>query len=98
MESRDKLKLVVIAALMVAGVAVVIYLAYGLTIIWQGMAAGVTVGFLLVLLFIATILVIYFWIRIFLLRRELQKCQTQVDDLEHRLKSKETVKKSGKEF
>ncbi len=82
-----------IAALVVAGVAAVIYLAYGLTIIWQGMAAGVTVGFLLVLLLAVVILAIYFWIRIFFTKRELKKCQARVEELEHRLQSESQVKK-----
>jgi membrane protein implicated in regulation of membrane protease activity len=93
MENIDKLKLVVIAALILAGVAAFLYLAYGLTIIWQGMAAGVTVGFLLILLFIVTILAIYLWIRIFLLRRELKKCQAKVEELEHKLKSETAGKR-----
>ncbi len=97
MESKEKIKLVVLAALMVAGVAAVIYLAYGLTIIWQGMAAGVTVGFLLVLLFAVTILALYLWTRIFLTRRMLKKCQARVKELEHRLDSVNTVKKPEEE-
>ncbi|MDD1763942.1 MAG: hypothetical protein LUQ70_04435 [Methanobacteriaceae archaeon] len=96
MENIDKLKLVVIAALILVGVAALLYLVYGLTLIWQGMAAGVTIGFLLILLFIVTILAIYLWIRIFLLRRELKKCQAKMEELEHKLKS-ETASKMPEE-
>lgn len=97
MDTNAKLKLVIIAVLILAGLAALLYLVYGLTIIWQGMAAGVTIGFLLILLFIVTILAIYLWIRIFLLRRELKKCQAKVEELEHKLKSKTPGKRSEEE-
>ena len=97
MDTNNKLKLVAIAALLVAGVAAFMYLVYGLTIIWQGMAAGVTVGLLLILLFIVALLAIYLWIRIFLTRRALVRCQDRLEELERRLESDKTVKKPGKE-
>jgi membrane protein implicated in regulation of membrane protease activity len=89
MEPQAKLKLVVIAFLILAGLAALLYLVYGLTLIWQGMAAGVTIGFLLVLLLLVTLLVIYFWIRISLLKRELSRCQVRVEELENRLQSED---------
>ena len=83
-----------IAALVVAGVAAVIYLAYGLTIIWQdgrrgncGVPTGTPIGsghtgHLLL-------------IRIFFTKRELKKCQARVEELEHRLQSESQVKTGG---
>jgi Zn-dependent protease with chaperone function len=97
MEPRAKLKLVVIAVLILAGLAALLYLVYGLTLIWQGMAAGVTIGFLLVLLFLVTILAIYLWIRIFLLKKKLEKCQDRLEELESRLKSENAGKKAEEE-
>jgi Zn-dependent protease with chaperone function len=97
MEPRAKLKLVVIAVLILAGLAALLYLVYGLTLIWQGMAAGVTIGFLLVLLFLVTILAIYLWIRIFLLKKKLEKCQDRLEELERRLKSENAGKKAEEE-
>lgn len=93
MEPRAKLKLVAIAVLILAGLATLLYLVYGLTLIWQGMAAGVTIGFLLVLLFLVTLLAIYLWIRTLLLKRELSKCQARVEELEYRLQSVDPGKK-----
>ncbi|MEN6328934.1 MAG: hypothetical protein ABFC91_01400 [Methanobacteriaceae archaeon] len=92
-----KLKLVGIAVLILAGLAALLYLVYGLTLIWQGMAAGVTIGFLLIVLFLVTLLAIYLWIRTLLLKRELSKCQDRVEELERRLKSRDADKKPGQE-
>jgi uncharacterized membrane protein len=92
MEPNTKLKLVGIAVLILAGLAALLYLVYGLTLIWQGMAAGVTIGFLLIVLFLVALLAIYLWIRMSLLKRELSKCQEKVEELEYRLKSRDADK------
>jgi membrane protein implicated in regulation of membrane protease activity len=72
------LKIVVILALILGVICAVFYLIYGFTLLWQAMAAGIVTGFLLILLFILLGLTIYLWLKLVLLRRELEKCQKEL--------------------
>ena len=72
------LKIVVILALILGVIGAVFYLIYGFTLLWQAMAAGIVTGFLLILLFILLGLTIYLWLKLVLLRRELEKCQKEL--------------------
>jgi uncharacterized membrane protein len=81
-----KLKLGVIAAVIIAFVAATFYLVYGFTIIWQGMAAGIIIGILLILVFILLALVLYLWFKMLWLKRDLKKLKKalkkhEVEDL-----------------
>lgn len=72
------LKIVLILALILGVIGAVFYLIYGFTLLWQAMAAGIVTGFLLILLFILLGLTIYLWLKLVLLRRELEKCQKEL--------------------
>ena len=72
------LKIVVILALILGVIGAVFYLIYGFTLLWQALAAGIVTGFLLILLFILLGLTIYLWLKLVLLRRELEKCQKEL--------------------
>ncbi|NYB51642.1 MAG: hypothetical protein HVN35_03620 [Methanobacteriaceae archaeon] len=72
------LKIVVILAVIMGAIGAVFYLVYGFTILWQAMAAGIITGFLVLLVFILLVLAIYFYLKLFLIRRELKKCREEL--------------------
>lgn len=75
------LKLVVILALIMGVIGAVFYLFYGFTVLWQAMAAGIITGFLLILVFIFLGLVIYLWLKLMLIKRELGKCREKLREM-----------------
>ncbi|MDP3067000.1 MAG: hypothetical protein Q8N08_09715 [Methanobacteriaceae archaeon] len=75
------LKIMAVLALIFGVIGAVMYLAYGFTLVWQGMAAGITIGFLLVLLIILLGLSIYIWIKMLLVKRELKRCQEELAEI-----------------
>lgn len=87
------LKIVAVLALIFGVIGAAMYLAYGFTLVWQGMAAGITIGFLLVLLIIILGLAIYLWIKMVLVKRELKKCQEELAEIYQTKKSAEADKK-----
>jgi len=87
-------KIIVVLALVFGVIGAVMYLAYGFTLVWQGMAAGITIGFLLVLLVLLLGLAIYLWIKMMMVKRELKKCQEELAEIYRRKKSAESTKKS----
>jgi hypothetical protein len=80
-------KLVVIVALIIGVIGAIFYLVYGFTIIWQGMAAGVIIGFLSILVILLIGLSIYLWVKILLMKRELKKCRTQLENAYKKIRS-----------
>ena len=81
MDSNDlikNLKIIVVIALIIAVIGAVLYLLYGLALVWQAIAAGIISGllFLLVIVFVATS--VYLWTRTYLLKRELTRYQTEL--------------------
>lgn len=75
------LKIVIIIAVILGAIGAVFYLVYGLTLLWQAMAAGIITGFLLILVLILLALAIYLYLKMLLLRRELGKCRKQLDKM-----------------
>ena len=81
MDNHDlikNLKIIVVIALIIAVIGAVLYLLYGLALVWQAIAAGIISGllFLLVIVFVATS--VYLWTRTYLLKRELIRYQTEL--------------------
>lgn len=85
-ELVKNLKIVLIVALVIGIVAAVLYLIYGLALIWQAMAAGILTGFLVLMLILFIALAIYLWIKNFLNKRELKKVETELNNCKSQLK------------
>ncbi|MCE7698813.1 MAG: hypothetical protein K8E24_008290 [Methanobacterium paludis] len=66
------LKIVAIMALIIGVLGAVLYLIYGLTVIWQTMAAGIITGFLSLIVILFIVLSIYLWIKNLLLKKDLK--------------------------
>ncbi len=75
------LKVVIILALIIGVTGAVFYLIYGLTFLWQAMAAGIITGFLLILVFIFLALAVYLWLKLVLMKRELGKCRMELMEM-----------------
>ena len=81
MESSElfrNLKIVVIVALIIGVVAAVLYLIYGLALVWQAIAAGIITGFLSILVILFIVVSIYLWTKNRLLKRDLKKYKTEL--------------------
>ena len=85
-ELVKNLKIVLIVALVIGIVAAVLYLIYGLALIWQAMAAGILTGFLVLMLILFIALSIYLWIKNFLTKRELKRVETELMNCKTQLK------------
>lgn len=85
-ELVKNLKIVLIVALVIGIVAAVLYLIYGLALIWQAMAAGILTGFLVLMLILFIALSIYLWIKNFLTKRELKRVETELMSCKAQLK------------
>lgn len=86
-EIFNNIKLVVIIALIIGVVGVVIYLIYGFALLWQAMAATVTIIFLSIAVILFLALSIYLWIKNWMLQRELDKQQDDLERVSHNLKN-----------
>ena len=71
-ELFGRLKLIIIIALIVGIVGAVSFLVYGFTFLWQAMAATIMSILLAIMAVFFIFLSIYFWIRNFILKRELK--------------------------
>ncbi len=72
------LKIIVIIVAIIAVVAGLLYLIYGLALVWQAIAAGIITGLLFILLIIFVIVSIFLWVKNLLLNRELKKTQIEL--------------------
>jgi uncharacterized membrane protein len=72
------LKIIAIIALTIAIVAAVLYLIYGLALVWQAIAAGIITGLLSILVIIFILISIYLWVKNLLLKRDLKKNQNEL--------------------
>jgi membrane protein implicated in regulation of membrane protease activity len=75
------LRIVVIIAVVIGILAALFYLVYSFTLFWQAFAAGITIGFLLIILFVLLVLAIYLWVKNFLIKRELKKQETELEQI-----------------
>jgi len=65
------LKIIVILSLIIALIVEVFFLIYSFTIVWQAIAATIVALFLSLLVILFIIVAVYLWIKILILRREL---------------------------
>lgn len=72
------LKIIGIIALIIVVVAAVLYLIYGLALVWQAIAAGIITGLLSILVIIFIVVSIYLWVKNLLLKRDLRKNQMEL--------------------
>ena len=72
------LKIILIVAVIIAIFAAILYVIYGLALVWQAIAAGIITGFLFILVIIFIIISIYLWTKILLLKRDLRKNQVEL--------------------
>ncbi|MGB7967991.1 MAG: hypothetical protein WCF28_00310 [Methanobacterium sp.] len=81
MNSNDlikNLKIIVIIALIIAVIGAVLYLLYGLALVWQAIAAGIISGLLFLLVIVFVVISVYLWTRNYLLKRELLRYKTEL--------------------
>jgi membrane protein implicated in regulation of membrane protease activity len=81
MDSNDmikNLKIIIIIALIIAVIGAVLYILYGLALVWQAIAAGIISGLLFLMVIIFIIISVYLWTRNYLLKRELTRYQTEL--------------------
>lgn len=90
------LKLVSVLALILAAMGSVFFFVYGFSIIWQGLAAGIIIGFLSVACIILLILALYLWIRTMMLQRELKKINTELKVVNQELTAQKKFEKEKK--
>jgi hypothetical protein len=92
------LKIVIVIALILGAIGAIFYLIYGFTIIWQGIAAGVIIGFLCLLLIIFIGLSIFLWVKNLLIKREIKKYQNLLENANQKIRYLESeIKKKNKE-
>ena len=65
------LKIIVILSFIIALIVAVLFLIYSFTIVWQAIAATIVALFLSLLVILFIIVAVYLWIKILILRREL---------------------------
>ncbi|HEY0196614.1 MAG TPA: hypothetical protein VGC02_03470 [Methanobacterium sp.] len=99
-ELFNRIKLVVIIALIVGFLGVVTYLIYGFTFMWQVIVTTLINIFLGVVAILFLFASIYLGIKILMLNRELDKQQKEIERISHNLKNcnrRLRKKKSGDE-
>ena len=72
------LKIIVIIALILAVIGAVLYILYGLALVWQAIAAGIITGLLSLIVIIFIVISIYLWTRNYLLKRELDRYKNEL--------------------
>ncbi len=82
------LRMILIIAVIVAIVGSILYLIYGVTILWQAMAAGIITGFLSLLVIIFIAISIYLWTKNLLIKRQLKRCEMELMQCRAELRKK----------
>jgi len=72
------LKIIMIVAVIIAIFAAILYVIYGLALVWQAIAAGIITGFLFILVIIFLAISIYLWAKNLILKRDLRKNQVEL--------------------
>lgn len=75
----DRLKTVLIIAAVILILAAIAYAVYGFSLFWATFAAGITIGLLIIIIIVLLVLAIYLWIRTLMLKRELNKTLSQLE-------------------
>ena len=80
------LKIFIVIAFIIGLIAALFYLGYGFFIIWQGMAAGIIIGFLLILVLILLGFSTYLWLKNLWIKREYKKLENLLGQCRAELK------------
>lgn len=75
----DRLKTVLIVAGIILILAAIAYAVYGFSLFWTTFAAGITIGLLIIIIIVLLALTIYLWIRTLLLKRDLNRTMSQLE-------------------
>jgi len=86
-ELKRTLTIVLVVAVLLGLTAAVLYLLYGFAIVWQAIAAGVTIALLLIFVLILLTISIYLWIRFLWLKREFKNCRDENLFLQREIKN-----------
>ena len=88
------LKIIVIITLIISILAALLYLIYGLALVWQAIAAGMITGLLSILVIVFIVISIYLWVKNLMLKRDLRKNQMELGYCRAELnKIKNSIKK-----
>ena len=79
------LRIAAIIALVIGILAALFYIVYSFSLFWQAFAAGITISILLIIIFVLLVLAVYLWIKNFLLKRELKKQETKLEQVKMEL-------------
>ncbi len=79
------LKIAAIIAVVIGILAALFYIVYSFSLFWQAFAAGITISILLIIIFVLLVLAAYLWIKNFLLKRELKKQETKLEQVKMEL-------------
>lgn len=79
------LRIAAIIALVIGILAALFYIVYSFSLFWQAFAAGITISILLIIIFVLLVLAAYLWIKNFLLKRELKKQETKLEQVKMEL-------------
>ena len=72
------LKIILIVAMIIAVLSAILYVIYGLALVWQAIAGGIITGFLFILVIIFLAISIYLWAKNLILKRDLRKNQVEL--------------------
>ena len=86
------LKIILIIVLVIGVVGAVLYLIYGLALVWQAIAAGIISGLLSLLLILFIIISIYLWSKNYLQKRELIKYEKELQYCRDELEKHKNIK------
>lgn|GEM_PF-5246469 len=81
----------VVLGLVLGFMVAVFYLTYNFSLMWQAMSAGIIIGILLILLFLMALGLIYLFLRVLWIGRDLNKCINQNELLKKKLKAREKL-------
>ncbi|MEW6010910.1 MAG: hypothetical protein AB1604_06415 [Euryarchaeota archaeon] len=93
--SWRNLKIMVLLGLVMGFMILVLYLTYNFSLMWQAMSAGIIIGILLILLFLMASGLIYLFLRVLWIGRELNKCINQKELLKKKLKDREKLEEDS---
>lgn len=86
------LKIIFVISFIIGLIAALLYLGYGFMIIWQGMAAGIIIGFLTIIVLILLGLSIYLWLKNLWIKREYKNLLKQLKSFQKDLKHEKAKK------
>ncbi|MGZ7160018.1 MAG: hypothetical protein ACXVHR_06055 [Methanobacterium sp.] len=79
------LKIIIIITVILGLLGAFAYIIYGFSLFWATFAAGITIGLLLIIILALLIAAAYLWIRSFLLKREVKKYESRLEQVEMEL-------------